>query len=372
MPGLFPRFQAALRNFAASQLAASKIGKAIASIGKRIHSDQRSTGAALGVAKAEPSKSDIMRAASAAARAAGEMRKSQQEHYPGPREEFSDKIIQRVTKAAGTAAQVVEALLRPAGTRIASLQRELEAAAKLLRQFGYGVQEPGQTQPQRQPPGQRQRQPQRQREPEIEFEEAGPDLGNYRVGGRRYNFKPNDPILTGEMIPVSSSNVHSIGYIWNDDNPMKGTLKVRFLGTNRSTSPQRRGGKGPIYHYFGVHPAVFESFQIAASKGKFVWDRLRVRGTVSGHQFPYELAKLQSDGYVPRKATRIGGDEHFIRRTVKGKNGKTYTSALQDEFVRRIGVNNPPPSVIAGRGAPNRGMPNRGSPNRGIPNRGKK
>ncbi len=368
MSGLFPRFQAALRNFAAAKLAASTVGKALANLGKRIHSDVRATAAPRRSGHgAAPTKPDIMRAASAAARASKAVRGT------NTAEGMRNEILKRVTKAAGSAADVVEALLRPGGKPLATLERELAAAASLLRQFGYSV-EPPQRQAEPRHSGPTQRPSQRPRpiaEPESEFAQPQSDLDNFRVGGRHFQFKPNDPILTGEMIPVQSSNVHSIGYIWNEADSMKGTLKVRFLGTNRSTSPQSRGGKGPVYHYFGVHPAVFEAFRTAASKGKFVWDRLRVRGTVSGHQFPYELAKLQSDGYVPRKATRIGGDEHFIRRIVKGQNGRTYTSALQNEFVRRVGVNNPPPAVIAGRGAPNRGTPDRGGPSRGTPKRGR-
>lgn len=390
MSGLFPRFQAALRNFAATQLAASKIGKAIANLALRVHRDERSTGTRRPRSSQAPTSSDVNRAAAAAARAAAQVRQDRQDKKAADAaaqaEQFRDEVLKKVTKAAGTAADVVEALLRPKGRPLADLEKELAAAAKLLRQFGYSVKAPGSDrQPSQSPPrpvGPSKKPPQRFDNPEpiqktkpessVYFDEAGPDLGVYHVGGRRYNFSPSDPIITGEMIRVTSSNVHSIGYIWNHDNPMKGTLKVRFLGTNRSTSPQTRGGKGPEYHYFGVHPAVFESFRIASSKGKFVWDRLRVRGTVSGHQFPYELTKLQSSGYVPRAATRIGGDEHFIRRTVKGKNGKTYISELQNEFVRRVGMNNPPPGVIAGRGAPNRGTPNRGGPNRGTPKRGRK
>jgi hypothetical protein len=82
---------------------------------------------------------------------------------------------------------------------------------------------------------------------------------------------------------------------------------------------------------------------------------LRIRGTVSGHQKRYSLAAINSTGYVPRQATRLGNEEWYLQRTVTGQNGKTYRSELQNQMVRRF---------------PDRGTPNRGGPNRGTPNRG--
>lgn len=183
-------------------------------------------------------------------------------------------------------------------------------------------------------------------------------VSNYvtiNIGGRKYRIRRDDPLLTGEMIRVKSSNVHSIGYIWNSDDPAKGTLQVRFLDHRKGRSAKAGAG----YQYFAVHPEVFVSFTKAASKGKFVWDRLRIRGTVSGHQYQYSIATLASDGYTPRKARRVGDHEYFLQRTVKGSNGKVYKSQLPQ---RMVGPYNP---------SPNRGTPDRGEPNRGTPNRGR-
>lgn len=175
--------------------------------------------------------------------------------------------------------------------------------------------------------------------------------------GRRYQFSENDPIVTGEMIDVVSSNVHSIGYDWNWDEPNKGTLKVRFLAKRKNRARVR----GPLYFYFNVHPEVFMAFQHASSKGKFVWDRLRVRGTVSGSRFHYELEDLGATGYVPRKATRLGPNEHFLQRQFTDASGRTHTSQLEDEFVQRIGANrHGPQGFVPMRGTPNRGRPQAG------------
>lgn len=388
MAGLFPRFTNAMRKIAEAAALAKRISAALRATAGRIHADQVSSGGGItrattaaggrskgksgGQSSTSAGNADILRAATAAARAAGRARTIPESSGGG-----GPDVLDAIAAKAGPRGDVVKAMLRPAGKPVGTIQKELEAAAKLLRQFGYAVESPGGGQP-GQKPGQSglsgSIRPATPEPADEHFEEAGPEFGQYRVGGRLYNFQPDDPIITGAMIPVTSSNVHSIGFIWNHKSPMKGTLKVRFLGTNRNQSPQTRGGKGPIYHYFGVHPAIFQSFRDAASKGKFVWDRLRVRGTVSGHQYPYELTKLQADGYVPRQATSrdLGSNgnyrEGFVPRTVRGTNGKVYSSVLQEEWLSRVkNRNNPPPHVIAGRGAPNRGTPNRGSPNRGRP-----
>lgn len=167
------------------------------------------------------------------------------------------------------------------------------------------------------------------------------------VDGRRYRLRRNSPLLTGQMIPVKSSNVHSIGYLWNDADPAHGTLQVRFLDHRKD-----RGGKaGAGYQYFQVHPEIFRLFLKAASKGKFVWDRLRVRGTVSGHRYRYSIATLASDGYVPRKARRVGDHEWFLKRRVTDASGRVHVSQL--------------PKQLVGKYRPNGGGPNRGTPNRG-------
>lgn len=153
------------------------------------------------------------------------------------------------------------------------------------------------------------------------------------LGGMFVYFRPDDPIITGEMIPVKSSNVHSIGFIWNDDRPAEGTLKVRFLDSSGGKKSSRGGA---TYHYYDVHPRVFIEFQKASSKGKFVWDKLRVRGTVSGHQYRYELARLSSSGYVPRQATRIGDEEWYLQRSVKAADGREMRSALKDRMIRQL------------------------------------
>ena len=196
----------------------------------------------------------------------------------------------------------------------------------------------------------------RQPQPDITFREypaaeinRTPNVIEVMVGGRKRRYDPNDPTISGEMIEVTSSNVHSIGFDFNFADPMKGTLKVRFL-----QGPKDKKIAGPTYHYFDVHPDVFETFKVAASKGKFVWDRLRVRGTVSGHQYRYNLAGIRA-GYVPRAAKRFGSNEYFVQRRFTGKNKQGEIRTFQSRL----------PEQRVGRYEPSRAIPNRGIPNRG-------
>lgn len=202
-----------------------------------------------------------------------------------------------------------------------------------------------------------------QHRPRIAPPERAPQVSPLptRTGGRR-QWPADHPIMTGEMVEVDSSNVHSIGYEFNPDSPARGTLKIRFL---QSKGRGNAKGPGPLYHYAGVNPNVFEAFLQAASKGRFVWDRIRIRGTVSGHRYHYELKGIVN-GVVPRKATRLGPNEYFIGRRLEFTSQKTgqtreFTSQLPDQFVGQANAQRT-----------NFGIPNRGAPNRGAPNRGRR
>ena len=286
----------------------------------------------------------------------------------------------------GPVADTIKSMLRPGGGPAGS-RKEIEAAAELLnalgastegakgrrvsvvsedprskaeaertlRALGFDVQDRKAVSPPT-PPEQQSPSP---------VNRIDPTRGLVRkmIGGMSVYYRPDDPILTGAMIPVSSSNVHSIGFIWNDDQPEKGTLKVRFLDHDANWKKTTKGGA--TYHYYDVHPRFFWAFQKAASKGKWVWDNLRIRGTVSGHQFRYGLAGLSKSGYVPRQATRIGNEEYFLGRTVEGANGKSYRSELHDRMVRQLTSNQ---QVQVSRGFAHSGRPSnngRGNTGRG-------
>lgn len=172
-----------------------------------------------------------------------------------------------------------------------------------------------------------------------------------RVDGDRVRVDSDDPLYTGEMIEVTSSNVHSIGFILDGAQQSQphqgnvlhnrsGTLLIRFLD---SAEGGVRSGPGPLYEYKDVPATLFVQFQSAASKGTFVWDHIRVRGTVTGHRYSYDFAGSPS-GYVPRQAAIRRGQngQHFLRRTFNGQR-----SQLGNHQVSQAGPN---PQAGARRG----------------------
>lgn len=313
---------------------------------------------------------------------------------------IKETLLEGLFQSLGPIGGLLQALLRPRGQRIADLNKELEAAANMLELFGYGVTRPGRpsapsSQSQRSlsksgvdqarrqleelgftiiPPGE-----ERSRPPTLPTEQSSapasrtgsmprdilrpvpekPDSVSVVLDGQRFTIKRDNPLLTGKMVRVSSSNVHSIGFIWNDAVPREGTLKVRFLD-KRQDGPA--SGRGALYYYYDVSPKMFLAFSRAASKGKWVWDHLRIRGTVSGHKKEYALMGLASDAYVPRKATRLGDEEWYLPREVQAPTrttragnlqlGGTYRSELGAQFVQKVNR--------ARAQGPNRARPQRG------------
>lgn len=112
----------------------------------------------------------------------------------------------------------------------------------------------------------------------------------------------------------------------------RGLSRRQLLGKLGSTVSGKTNSRGPMYAYLKVPPGVYTGMKEAASKGKFVWDRLRIRGTIHGHQFNYVLihgsVTIQpgvSGVYIPRKATAAG----FRSRAVRDIGSKTFqTSTL--------------------------------------------
>lgn len=232
-----------------------------------------------------------------------------------------------LTSKLGPIGHLIEALLRPNGKPLVQPDNELRAAKELLESFGWDVSQrqlvteesPGSTHT----PLREEARPSR---PTGNY--ISPTLPQRGPGSTKEVINHPQDLFEG-MIPVRSSNVHSIGYEWGPTGGI-GNLMVRFLGG----TGKARSGPGALYRYIGVPRAVFVAFKIASSKGKFVWDELRIRGTVSGHQYAYELAGTDADGYVPRQAGLKRGftGEWYLRRSYQGRN-----SNLPEGPVRRPG-----------------------------------
>lgn len=180
---------------------------------------------------------------------------------------------------------------------------------------------------------------------------VGSNVVEINKRGFRRRYRTNDPTVTGQMIAVRSSNVHSIGFHMSLSDPVRSLLLVRFL------QPDENGGSvrvpGPTYGYKDIHPDMFVAMVRANSKGKFVWDNLRIRGTVAGHQVPYSLMKI-SQGNVPRRAVLINGQQWLRPRAKIGYVNGRRTVFRSSKPLQRIG-----------RYRPKTNQPNRGNPDQG-------
>ena len=117
-------------------------------------------------------------------------------------------------------------------------------------------------------------------------------------------------------MPVVSSNVDEIHY-----DPEDSTLQIKFLN-------------GGIYQYDDVSIREAESFAKASSPGGWVWDNLRLRGTVFGFNraHPYTFLAGASGGglggYQPQWMRSSG------TRSLHGKI--PYTGAPNKSVMKRL------------------------------------
>lgn len=282
-----------------------------------------------------------------------------------------ENMAKELERKGNPAGYVIGAAMRARrdGAFAQQMEQKLTAADRMLRQvapelYGAPAPEPPKESREKQAPA-RQKDPKKdQPKPEAKNEnmpQGIKSLGNgfVRVDGPGFMrfYRENDPTLTGRMIPVTSSNVHSIGFRINLRDPARGSsLIVRYLQPDGGHGPGQRSTSkvaGPTYRYDGVHPDIFKRFREAISKGEFVWDNLRVRGTIYGHRYKYTLESV-AQGYVPRRITKIGNNIMYKGRENAGLvNGRVQImrSQLPDQIIRRA--------------RPSDGRPNNGRPNNG-------
>lgn len=226
-------------------------------------------------------------------------------------------------------------VIMPKGSEsVYDVNRGVEAAIKRLQEIGYTVTKVGEEEPKR---GQV---PQPVAPTRLSDERKTVDLG--MASGLVQRFGKNHPIVTGVMVPCpGSTNVYEFGYDFEH-----AYLYVRF----KASAPRQelRMAPGSLYRYAAVTPEEFLSFYRlrnhsgnGGGPGDWVWDHLRVRGTVSGSQKDYELVGTMN-GYVPRKATvqrnQAGQlEEVFKQRMVKNQQGKWMRSRFKDELAPTSG-----------------------------------
>lgn len=219
--------------------------------------------------------------------------------------------------------------------------KDMEAAAKLLREHGFEgnlaaktIRQPSQREQQQLREQERRQQPPAQKR---ERKPAGTEPVDVDMGTGNQRFSADHPIVTRQMVEVpTSSNVWSFGYLVD-----KWRLYVRYDNPKTDEQPSKR--PGPLYAHANVPPDAFLRMLKAESKGNFIWDNVRVRGTVSGHKYDYRLVAVRG-GIVPRKATLKPGGEWYIQRKVStiSRSGKRKTlvsraSAPATAFTRSPG-----------------------------------
>lgn len=154
-------------------------------------------------------------------------------------------------------------------------------------------------------------------------------------------------VMAAMRLTPGSTNV--FGYYFQFESKQVGILYVTFLAVGVGG---KRSGPGQTYAYYNVPGRKYHEFARASdsSAGGAVWDYLRIRGTIAGHQHNYRLIQSHGD-YVPRKATPLGFRTRNV--TAIGQTGRrSYRrSTLPERLFAR----------------PNRGTPDRGTPDRGDP-----
>lgn len=144
----------------------------------------------------------------------------------------------------------------------------------------------------------------------------------------------NRLIAMGERISVDSSNVSWIQYLA----AFEGTPEHLYVGYN----------DGSAYMYSEITPEMALDFLRAPSKGRWVWDNLRIRGTVFGWQKPYSFLNAASDA---KRKWHEAGEASQARHGAIPKSGEPYKGYHPaDSFSHAKGAMGPGPNLNKRRG----------------------
>ncbi len=204
---------------------------------------------------------------------------------------------------------------------------------------------------------------QRRRQAEQEREREYDEI---EVLGRSLDFDEDEfQLAMQNAVRVTSSNVYS--YFWQPESKHSGILYVTFLAPAVSKNAPRTG-PGPTYAYYGVTTQKFRRFRTQAieSPGSAVWDHLRVRGTIFGHQVQYRLVAVTGE-YVPRKATRKGFRTRYLKPLGRPSQVNARLPANATNRERELYRRGFRRSTLP---AQDYGQTDRGTPDRGAPDRG--
>lgn len=118
---------------------------------------------------------------------------------------------------------------------------------------------------------------------------AAKATGVNRDGGGLSSDQLDDFLHFGEWLPVQSSNVAAAQYDGETEQ-----MTVEFKD-------------GSLYQYQQISLVEARSFAQAGSKGGWVWDQLRMRGTVNGYKKPFVFLSgpsRVSRGWMKTRQTR--------------------------------------------------------------------
>lgn len=301
---------------------------------------------------------------------------------------LEDAALEALFKALGPFGGIMRALFKAKGRGGSSRDSDVEAAVKFLQSQGFAVFRPSRPNANMidlaarilreagwqviSPDSKRQRvaTSRSRRRPRVETIPTNESIGIAKPGPtnrapRTGDIPPGTPEkdVKGFLVRVESSNVWAYGY-----DPANQILYVQFKadtiregalhgvrhgrtkkgrkritakgGTLGSTIIGKSNSPGALYLYRNVTEAEFWKLKTAQSKGRFVWDVLRQRGTLHGHKKDYALVsgglaqvvnnagkKVGNLYYVPRKQVT---DNMLVRRQLM-VNGRLRQSLLQDQ-----------------------------------------
>jgi hypothetical protein len=131
-----------------------------------------------------------------------------------------------------------------------------------------------------------------------------------------------------------SSNVDNYRYIKTDVNGFLGILRIEYKDGSR-------------YDYQPVSVNEAQSLYAASSKGKWVWDHLRIRGTIYGYKVPYTMVLFLGRGAVvgmhERRPPGGRATGQYVTPGKKGRSGFEW-----QKHVRGYSTGPKPPPVPPG------------------------
>lgn len=184
---------------------------------------------------------------------------------------------------------------------------------------------------------------------------------NYGGGG--FGGSEDEWLHSGTMKLIeNSTNVYGISYDLQNQ-----ALFIQFKHWEPGMDWMEHSGPGSVYRYDDIDESEALEFYRSASKGCWIWDRLRVHASW-GHQREYELVRVPSS-YVPREAVDAGEHGWWVSRSsLAGSSTLESAPAIPIQLFAYWRKQH---EARKRRATPDRGTPERGKPRSFRPNNGR-